>query len=67
MKKYVDLTKYNLYSFGILLKPLVTHFQSDNSTISWVGSLYCGMYMSSGPIVGGLVSKKMQMINSDSP
>ena len=44
------------YSFGILLEPLVNHFQSDNSTISWVGSLYCGLYMSSGPIVGGLVS-----------
>ena len=36
---------------------LVTHFDSNKSTVSWVGSLLCGLYMSSGPIVGGLVNK----------
>lgn len=45
------------YTFGILLKPLVQDFDSDAGTISWVGSLLCGVYMLSGPIVGGLVNK----------
>jgi len=45
------------YTFGLLLKPLVDDFESDASTISWVGSLLCGVYMLSGPIVGGLVNK----------
>ena len=44
-------------SFGVLLPVLVTHFDSNKSTVSWVGSLLCGLYMSSGPIVGGLVNK----------
>ena len=46
------------YSFGILLVPLVDSFDSSRSTISWVGSLLCGIYMASGPIVGGLVRLK---------
>jgi len=45
------------YTFGVLLTPLVNHFDSDKGTVSWVGSLLCGMYMLSGPIVGGLVNK----------
>jgi len=45
------------YIFGVLLTPLVTHFDSDAGTVSWVGSLLCGMYMLSGPVVGGLVNK----------
>jgi len=45
------------YTFGILLKPLVEDFHSDAGTVSWVGSLLCGIYMLSGPIVGGLVNK----------
>lgn len=45
------------YSFGILLGPLVIHFESSRSSVSWVGSLLCGIYMASGPIVGGLVNK----------
>jgi len=45
------------YTFGLLLKPLVDDFESDASTISWVGSLLCGVYMLSGPVVGGLVNK----------
>ena len=45
------------YSFGILLGPLVIYFDSNRSTVSWVGSLLCGVYMASGPIVGGLVNK----------
>lgn len=45
------------YSFGILLTPLVMHFTSDESTVAWVGSLLCGMYMMSGPLVGGLVNR----------
>ena len=45
------------YSFGILLNDLVTHYDSNVGTISWVGSLLPGLYMGSGPIVGGLVNK----------
>ena len=63
------------YSFGVLLVPLVEHFDSTRrvsrdasdincdlfslfrSSVSWVGSLLCGVYLSSGPIVGGLVNK----------
>jgi len=45
------------YIFGILLPHLVKEFKSDRSTVSWVGSLLCGMYMLSGPVVGGLVNR----------
>lgn len=45
------------YSFGVLLMPLVEHFDSSRSAVSWVGSLLAGIYLSSGPIVGGLVNK----------
>eukprot|EP00092_Neocalanus_flemingeri_P041880 GFUD01045614.1.p1 GENE.GFUD01045614.1~~GFUD01045614.1.p1 ORF type:complete len:717 (-),score=114.69 GFUD01045614.1:192-2342(-) len=45
------------YSFGVLLTPLCRYFDSDAGTVSWVGSLLCGVYLMSGPIVGGLVNK----------
>ena len=45
------------YIFGVLLSPMAEHFEADKGQISWVGSLLCGMYMLSGPIVGGLVNK----------
>eukprot|EP00095_Tigriopus_kingsejongensis_P002022 snap_masked-scaffold1627_size33010-processed-gene-0.3 protein:Tk02022 transcript:snap_masked-scaffold1627_size33010-processed-gene-0.3-mRNA-1 annotation:"monocarboxylate transporter" len=45
------------YTFGIMLEPLVEHFDSNRSTVSWVGSLLTGVYLTSGPIVGGLVNK----------
>ena len=45
------------YVFGLLLPPLVSHFSSDPGTVSWVGSLLCGVYMLVGPLVGGLVNK----------
>ena len=45
------------YTFGVLLEPLVNSFDSNRSTVSWVGSLLCGVYLMSGPIVGGLVNK----------
>jgi len=45
------------YSFGVLLTPLCRYFDSDAGTVSWVGSLLCGIYLMSGPIVGGLVNK----------
>ena len=43
--------------FGLILVPLVEHFDSDRAAVSWVGSLLCGVYMLVGPIVGGLVNK----------
>jgi len=45
------------YSFGVLLGPLCRYFNEDAGTVSWVGSLLCGVYLMSGPIVGGLVNK----------
>ena len=45
------------YSFGVLLPPLVDYYDSNRGTVSWVGSLLCGVYLMSGPIVGGLVNK----------
>ena len=62
------------YVFGLMLVPLVEHFDrlgvplliektyyyyffSDQASVSWVGSLLCGVYMLVGPIVGGLVNK----------
>jgi len=45
------------YTFGVLLNPLVKDFHSDSATVSWVGSLLCGTYMLSGPLVGGLVNR----------
>ena len=45
------------YCFGVLLTPLCDHFDSDKGTVSWVGSLLCGVYLMSGPVVGGLVNK----------
>ena len=45
------------YTFGVLLEPLVEAFGSNRSTISWVGSILAGVYLMSGPIVGGLVNK----------
>ena len=40
-----------------MLTPLCTHFSSDPGTVSWVGSLLCGVYLMSGPVVGGLVNR----------
>ena len=45
------------YTFGVLLEPLVRSFDSNRSTVSLVGSLLVGVYLTSGPIVGGLVNK----------
>merc|ERR1711971_729894 len=45
------------YTFGVLLQKLVVHYDSNRATVSWVGSLLCGVYLMSGPIVGGLVNK----------
>lgn len=45
------------YTFGVLFNPLVEEFQSDRASVAWIGSLLCGMYMLSGPIVGGLVNR----------
>lgn len=45
------------YCFGVLITPLCDYFDSDKGTVSWVGSLLCGVYLMSGPVVGGLVNK----------
>lgn len=45
------------YCFGVMISPLCDYFDSDKGTVSWVGSLLCGVYLMSGPVVGGLVNK----------
>lgn len=44
-------------SFGVLLEQLVEYFDSDRSTVSWIGSLMIGMRCLSGPIASMLVRK----------
>lgn len=44
-------------SFGILLEPLVRDFESNRSTVSWIGSLMIGVYNLSGPIVSISIKK----------
>jgi hypothetical protein len=48
----------------VLLEKLVVHFDSNRATVSWVGSLLCGVYLMSGPIVGGTVCMKTQKIQN---
>ena len=31
------------YCFGVLISPLCDYFDSDKGTVSWVGSLLCGV------------------------
>ena len=45
------------YSFGVFLDPLIEYYDSDPSTVSWVGSLFLGTMSMCGPIVGGLVNE----------
>jgi len=45
------------YVFGLLLPAMVLTYDSNRATVSWVGSLLCGVYMLAGPLVGGLVNK----------
>ena len=42
---------------GVFLDPLIKYYDSDTSTVSWVGSLFVGMEYMAGPIVGGLMNK----------
>uniref|UniRef100_A0A0K2T9N2 Monocarboxylate transporter 12like [Nasonia vitripennis] n=1 Tax=Lepeophtheirus salmonis TaxID=72036 RepID=A0A0K2T9N2_LEPSM len=45
-----------VYSFGVLLLPIMTYYDSSRSSVSWVGSLLPGIYMCTGPIAAGLVN-----------
>ena len=45
------------YTFGVMLEPLVKAFDANRSDVALVGSLLAGVYLMSGPIVGGLVNK----------
>ena len=44
-------------SFGVILAPIMTNFDSNRSTVSWIGSLILGVYHLSGPIVSLLVKR----------
>ena len=45
------------YSFGIILGPLMTHFNSTRASVSFVGSLLSGVNAIFAPIFGALVNK----------
>ena len=45
------------YSFGILLVPLMNHYNAGKGTISMVGSILAGVIMLVGPISSILVNK----------
>merc|ERR1719420_594041 len=45
------------YSFGILLVPLMKHYNEGKGTISMVGSILAGVIMLVGPIASILVNK----------
>ena len=53
---YVILVGFT-YTMGVFLDPLIKYYDSDTSTVSWVGSLFVGMEYMAGPIVGGLMNK----------
>ena len=40
------------YSFGVILQPLMTEFNSTKSSVSFVGSLLSGVNAMLGPILG---------------
>jgi len=44
-------------SFGVFLVPMVNHYDSDRSLVSWVGSLMLGSYLMTGIIAGALVNR----------
>ena len=37
------------------------YFDAEAGTVSWVGSLLCGVYLMSGPLVGGLVNRSRKL------
>jgi len=45
------------YSFGILLKPLMSYYQASKGEIAMVGSILAGFIMLVGPISSSLVNK----------
>ncbi|XP_034252725.1 monocarboxylate transporter 3 isoform X6 [Thrips palmi] len=45
------------YTFGIFLQKFADHFHESPGTVSWVGSLLSGVYLSAGPIVSALTNK----------
>jgi len=45
------------YTFGVFLPHLVIYFGVGPGTVSMVGSLLAGVYLSCGPIVGALTNK----------
>ena len=45
------------YSFGVILEPLMTRFNSTRASISFVGSLLSGVNALFAPIFGALINK----------
>ena len=45
------------YSFGVILEPLMTDFNSTRASVSFVGSLLSGVNAMFAPIFGALVNK----------
>merc|ERR1719483_278972 len=45
------------YSFGIFMEPLKLEFGEGNFGVASIGSIQIAVYLSSGPVVAGLVTK----------
>ncbi|XP_052265124.1 monocarboxylate transporter 14-like isoform X2 [Dreissena polymorpha] len=45
------------YSFGIFMPEFVHYFGESRSKVALIGSLLCGTYLCTGPIVSGLTNK----------
>ena len=56
-KKKILISEGFGYSFGVILEPLMTDFNSSRCNLSFVGSLLSGVNAMLSPIFGGLVNK----------
>ncbi|XP_043218208.1 monocarboxylate transporter 12-like [Amphibalanus amphitrite] len=46
-----------IFSFGVLLLPLVDEFGESKSKTAWIGSILSGFYLIAGPFVSALANK----------
>ena len=54
----INVISFGIYmTFGVLLEPLMDHFNASHSEISLVSSFMGGAYMLSMVFIGGLINK----------
>lgn len=46
-----------VFSFGVSLPKLVSHFEEGKGKVAWIGSLLTGFHLASGPIGSVLINK----------